>query len=242
MVRRRLGIVCVLLAWGALAAHADEVILKVVGQNSPPFRIFTSTGCTGIYCDLLNEIADRQHIKLVYQQMPIKRAWMMMRVGETDLMIGPNKTPDRDENFVFSLASLPPVRKAFFVNPGNDTLNTEADLAGRTICYEAGSLYAEHLSAKVAIKPEPSPDAVTVLRKVTAGRCDAAVMPEVVGDRLRRELKINLVKAAYVIEGQPSYLVMSKKSFYLDLWPKLDQTLDDLVRDGSLQRIMSRYQ
>jgi len=241
MAFRRAWLMRLLLALNVTMAYGDEITLKIVGENAPPVRMFGRDSCTGLYCDLLNEAAKRLHWHLVYQEVPSKRAFMMMRYGDADLMLGPNKAVERDSYLSYLDTPLPASTKAFFQAPGSPPIHSDSDLKGRLVCIELGKLYANDIAQVPGVRIEQSTDALTSLRKAEAKRCDAALMPEMEGDAIRHSYTLSLVKADYFIVGRPSYVAISKKSPHLGLQQQLDDMLRELSRDGTMQAIIRRY-
>ncbi|MET0118638.1 MAG: transporter substrate-binding domain-containing protein, partial [Sedimenticola sp.] len=79
-----------LLLSGQVAAK-EQVEQRVVGNNAPPYRIVEDGGFSGIYFDTMKELAARLRLKVRYIEVPFKRALYMMRFGNADIMLGPNR-------------------------------------------------------------------------------------------------------------------------------------------------------
>jgi polar amino acid transport system substrate-binding protein len=232
-----------LLVWAGLTLPlaASERTLLVVGEHAPPFRIFQGEDCSGIYCDTMSELARRIGVKLRFFEAPSLRALAMMQFGKADIMLGPNRTAARERYLDYLDATFPPVRKAIFLRPDSPPIDGYADLDGRLVSMEAGKRYMSSLPGEPNYRIDLVADAATALRKLAAGRSDAAVMPELEGDLFIRQYGLALVKASYFIEGRPSYIVMSKKSANTDLEASIQRALGEMRGDGSLQRIAERY-
>ena len=98
------------------AAVVNKETIKVVGNHAPPYRIFGDNKKAGIYFDIMKEIADRLKLTVTFNKKPYKTALNMMKNGEADLMVGPNKTEERERFMIFSRAEFPRERKGFFVH------------------------------------------------------------------------------------------------------------------------------
>ena len=105
-----------LLTGGSLLAE-DQTTLRVVGNHAPPYRMIEGTTFSGIYFDAMQEIGQRLGISVKFQDVPMKRALALMESGEADVMVVPNKTPERETFMVYTNATFPAENKVFYVHP-----------------------------------------------------------------------------------------------------------------------------
>ncbi len=80
--------------------------IVVVGNHAPPFRIIEEGRFYGIYFDIMSEIASRLEIPVEYKEVPFKRALKLMESGAADIMLGPNRTPERELYMVYTNATV----------------------------------------------------------------------------------------------------------------------------------------
>ena len=115
---RGLGIwLSLLLLTGGNLLAEDQTTLLVVGNHAPPYRIIEGTTFSGIYFDAMQEIGQRLGISVKFQDVPMKRALALMESGEADVMVVPNKTPERETFMVYTNATFPAENKVFYVHP-----------------------------------------------------------------------------------------------------------------------------
>lgn len=97
------------LALAAKPAHARELL--VVGTSFP--RIYEPTGkpgdADGLGADLMRRAAARLGMGLRFEVLPWLRAQAMVEQGQADVLVGPYRTPEREQRFLFS-------RQAFYAD------------------------------------------------------------------------------------------------------------------------------
>jgi polar amino acid transport system substrate-binding protein len=228
------------LLLSALPAQAAEPV-KVVGNNAPPYRIIDGSDFYGIYFDIMAEIARRAGIALNLVEAPFKRCLAMMEKGQADIMLGPNKTPEREAFMVFTNATLPPADKAFYMYPGDPPITRYEDLAGKRVAVVAGKAHFPRFDADATLRKVECPDHVAALEKVLTGACDVAVLPEMEGDYVLLRYNLPLVKSPFTVPGMPSYIAIARNSPALALRTSIEQALAEMVRDGTLAAIVDRY-
>ncbi|MBL8509851.1 substrate-binding periplasmic protein [Chitinimonas sp. JJ19] len=220
---------------------AQAEVLTVVGEHAPPYRIMQDKACRGLYCDTMQAIARRAGFELRYVQVPMARALMMMEHGQADLMLGPNRTPERERYMVFLEAAFPPARKVFYQRADKPLLRAYADLAGKVVSVERGKRFFEPFDSDTALVKDWVSDPRIALRKVAMGRSDAALMPEQLGDWLLREDVMELVKAPWAVEGRPSHIAFSIASPRIKWRPAIEQAFAEMTREGELKAIYAQY-
>jgi len=222
-------------------AAAAEEPLVVVGNNAPPYRIIDGSDFYGIYFDAMAEIARRAGLVVHYQEAPFKRCLAMLEKGQADLMLGPNRTPEREAYLVFTAATLPPADKAFYVYPGVPPIRSYEDLAGRTVAVVAGKAHFPRFDADATLRKVECPDQAAALEKVLTGDCDVAVLPELEGDWVLLRYNLPLAKSPFTVPGQPSYIAIAKGSPALALQTRIEQAMTAMQQDGTLAAILDRY-
>ena len=220
-------------------AYAE--VLTVVGEHAPPYRIMQDKSCRGLYCDTMQAVARRAGFELRYVQVPMARALMMMEHGQADLMLGPNRTPERERYMVFLEAAFPAARKVFYQRSDKPQLRAYADLAGKVVSVERGKRFFEPFDSDTSLVKDWVSDPRIALRKVAMGRSDAALMPEQLGDWLLREEAMELVKAPWAIEGRASHIAFSIASPRIRWRTAIKQAFADMAGEGELQVIYARY-
>ncbi|MDT9000036.1 transporter substrate-binding domain-containing protein [Paucibacter sp. APW11] len=98
--RRGHCLLALLLHVGASMAATD---LLVVGTSFPQLFMAGANGrIEGMAIELLEQLAASQQLHLRYELLPWARAQLMVERGEADVLVGPYRTPEREQRFLFS--------------------------------------------------------------------------------------------------------------------------------------------
>lgn len=215
--------------------------LVVVGNHAPPYRIFLDSSSSGLYVDTAKVLAKRLGVSLRFEAVPFKRALFMMEHGQADMMLGPNRTPEREQYMLYLDASLPAEAKALYVLPQSPRIRQYEDLKGLHVAVISGNRYSPRFDNDESIFKEPVSGYLQALGKVETGRNDVAVIPEMLGDYLVRKNGMNVVKSPYRIAGRRCYFTLSRKSPFMLHSQTLEDVLRTLIHDGTFETIEASY-
>jgi polar amino acid transport system substrate-binding protein len=242
-----------LLVAGPLPATAADpapasaaTVARVPVNDAPPYRIIGSANgaptYSGIYVDVLREIAASTGLTLEFVELPFARGFRVMQEGEADIMLGPNRSPDREVYLHYLEPPLPQEPKVFLQAVGAAPIRGYDDLAGRRIAVLRGAGYFDRFDADTALSKTPLDDYTAGLRLVAVGRLDTVVIPELQALWLLRETGFPLQVAPWRVPGRPSYIAVSRRSPLIDRVPQLEAALQRVVTGDGLRRILQRYE
>lgn len=228
------------------SAKEDEtLIIKVVGNSSPPARIFKDGGvATGFYFDTINAIAARQNIRVQFICASFDMSFKMLKMGQAHVMIGPNKTPQREKEFIFSNIPLRPAKKVFYVSTRADPIIRYEDLYGCTLITMKNTFYSKEIATDTKLVRVEITNYKTGIEMVNdsnnASKGYVLIMPENQGDFLLEELQIDLVKSPFCIQGNSSFIIYSKQT------PKpaittIEEGLKNVMDDNTYDQILGMY-
>lgn len=233
-----------LLLCAALPARGE--IARVLINDAPPYRIVASANggpyYTGIYIDILRQIADEVGLTLEFVDLPFARAFRAMQAGDGDIMLGPNRSPERETYLSYLDPPLPREPKVFVQQRRADPVRRYEDLAGKRIGVLRGATYFDRFDADAALVKQPFDDYTAALRLVAVGRIDMAAMPELQALWLLRQTGFSLVLSPYRVPGRDSYIVLSRRSALLAKASALEAALRRLQQEGRIDRILQRYE
>ncbi|MFC3675268.1 substrate-binding periplasmic protein [Ferrovibrio xuzhouensis] len=193
---------------------ADGPVLQVLLNDAPPYRIIDDSTrpprYSGIYVDIARTAAARAGVRLDFMQVPYARAFAMMQNGEGDLMLGPNRTPEREAYLLYLDPALPAEPKVFVVRQNGPVIARRDDLRGLRIATLRGAHYTADFDGDAALVRVPVVDYETALRMLGGGRVETAIMPEMRARWLLREqpglrlagYRIPYVFAQYTLAGK----------------------------------------
>jgi polar amino acid transport system substrate-binding protein len=220
--------------------YAQETIV-VVGNHAPPYRIIEDGEFSGIYFDTIKAIAERLKLSIEFREEPFARALVSMERGDADIMLGPNRTPEREKFLIYTDATFPPAQKAFYVHPDAPSITTYEDLSGKIIAVHRGKVYFDRFDHDTALQKEDVNSYEQAIMKVVKGRNDVVIMPEQEGDYLLQQLGVELKKSSYIVPGNVSYLTISKQSPIQHLQHAIEEAMAAIKADGAMQTILVQY-
>ncbi len=219
-----------------------QTVIKVVGNHAPPYRIIKGEDFSGIYIDTMKELAKRMDVKVHFSDVPFARALLMMEQGkDADLMLGPNRTPERETYMVYTQATFSRENKAFYVHPDSPEITKFEDLRGKIISVHIGKVYFSQFDKDSSLEKEPIREYIMGIKKVRKKRNDVIIIPDKEGDQLLKKHNIHLTKSSYIVQGKISYITISKKSPVVKLQKKLEETMEQIKKDGTMETILGRY-
>jgi len=224
-----------------VAAYADAAPFKAVVNPAPPYRIIDGDRFEGIYIDVAREAAHRAGIEIAFENLPLNRALKMMEDGEADMMLGPNRTPEREAFMVFLDHALPKEDKTLLIRPDAGDLKTFADLRSIAVAVLRGAKYSPEFDDAGDIRKVEVNSYENGLRMVEVGNAGAVIIPRLQGAWLVKESKSPLKSASLLIEGAPSFITVAKKSKLAERRAELESALGALDADGTLSAILARY-
>lgn len=253
-VRAGLAALGALLLGAAVAAAAQTPLparLSVAGDVAfPPYSYLAGGQAAGIDVDILAELSRRTGIEFDLQLMPFKRVIESLREGRIDAGMAVLRSPQREDFAIFT-GVLHNSTYALFV-PAGSTLAFDGldSLRGRHIGKVRGFYVSEDFDAEAAagrIRVTEAATSEQSLRMLLAGRVEAISGQLVVMQHVARELGLADRLQALprpLAPDRPAFLVLSRQSPLRDkeaLAQRLRLALEAMHKDGSVQRIESRY-
>ncbi len=221
------------------AVNTDTI--KIVGNQAPPYRIFKEKKATGFYFDIMKKIAERLKFEATFIKKPYKTALTMMKNGEADIMVGPNKTEEREKFMIFSRAVLPRERKGFFVHIKGKPILAYEDLYDRLLVVSRGKFYNDQIDVDPGLKKITVSDYIQGFQLLGNDSAYVMVIPEKEGEYIIDEKDYDVYVSPFYLEGRPSHISLSKKSRQKELFEKIDKVLDEFNKVGICEEIMHYY-
>ena len=232
-------LVCLLLTLCGLTQAAP---LRVVVNHAPPYRIIDPPYYTGYYIDLFKLAADRAELEISFISVPLKRAFQMLENGEADLILGPNKTPEREQFLIFlTEVPFPAEDKVFIVAHPELVIRNLANLQHKRIDTLAGAVYHPDIDRSSQLNKHELKSYEQGLQRLMRDRSDVVIMPEAQADWLIHSLQLPLIKSPFHLRGSPSYMAWSRATFDAKLAQRLMDGMQYALASSQGKIIRDRY-
>lgn len=220
--------------------------VRVLINDAPPYRIVGSANgmptYSGIYIDILRRVAAEAGLQPEFTELPFARAFRVMEAGGADIMLGPNRSAEREAYLHYLEPPLPREPKVFLQTRLAPPILGYGDLSGRTLAVLRGASYFDRFDADAALVRVPVDDYASALRLVLIGRADAVVIPELQALWLLRQTGFPLQPAPYREAGRDSYLVLARRSPLIEQVARIETALRGVMDDPALREILQRYE
>lgn len=209
-------------------------LVVATSPDFPPFESLDGSDIVGIEPKLMQAIADKLGMELVWEQVDFDSIIPGIQAGRYDAGVaGISITADRLKNCDFSdpyfLAN-----QVIVVNPGSD-IQSKADLAGKAIAVQTGTTAEEYCmdNGYSVLSFASNNDAQAAL---TSGKADAWVVDNEAAARMAGEQNLTVLDEA--MTSEPYALAFAKGS---DLVDQVNQALSQLLQDGTVEQIFREY-
>jgi polar amino acid transport system substrate-binding protein len=239
-----LGSLLLCLGGHRLPALAGDKVLTVAVNHAPPYRIISredaQTTFSGIYVDIAKKLAGENDITIEFVEVPFARALAMMEAGTADMMLGPNRTPERERYMAYLPTPIDEEPKIFLVRDNAPVVRDYQDLQGRVIAVLDNSVYFDRFDADDTLQKFEVSSYETGFAMLAAKRLDVIIAPERLGRYLIRDYA-GLAVSPYRVDGRPSYIAVSRKSELMAKFGALNASLGGLVESGEVDKVLASY-
>ena len=230
---------CLLLTLSGLTQAAP---LGVVFNHAPPYRIIDPPYYTGYYIDLFKLAASRAELEISFISVPLKRAFQMLENGEADLILGPNKTPEREQFLIFlTQVPFPAEDKVFIVAHPELVIRNLTNLQHKRIDTLAGAAYHPDIDRSSQLNKHELKSYEQGLQRLMRDRSDVVIMPEAQADWLIHSLQLPLIKSPFHLRGSPSYMAWSRVTYNAELAQRLMDGMQYALASSQGTIIRDRY-
>ncbi|WP_337841603.1 transporter substrate-binding domain-containing protein [Rheinheimera sp.] len=245
---RRLLFVFSFFCFSAALQAGEAIRLRWCLDHFPNFHEFTTSGskATGPGVDFMQELARRAGVDLeMSTKTPSKRCLKLMESGEADLMMNLVLSPaGQNYMWMYSYAGRFP-DAAWQRYNDQRPIPLLASLANFTLVTVRG--YGLHPKVRAVVDAMPerqkvlAPSAELALRMVEKGRVDLALLPsELARAAIQKQPELhNLLRKKQLPvaadDTQTVYLGFAKHSPHPQLRERIQESLDSLLQDGSME-------
>jgi polar amino acid transport system substrate-binding protein len=244
----RVLVLGLLLAVTTVAAQTQPASLVMVTEVWPPFRMNdpqSPSGFSGIDIDLTLELSARIGIPIEIARVPWARALDMMRTGTADLITGVAWTEERARFMSYATTSYASVRPMFLATRGRGAaVQAYGDLQGKSIGLSTNSAYFPRFNDDNALNKIGLSTEVQILQMLAVGRIDLAIGtdPNLSYDLARLGLKDKVEPTAWQPDYQTAlFVAASARSSAASLVGQIDQAIQSMLADGTMDRILKSY-
>lgn len=234
------GLVALMLPAGVQAAE-----LKFALSNWAPFSFHEDGNYDGIDLDVAREIGKRLGYEITVRPCTFKRCLKEMELGLLDMQSGIARNPEREVYMAYAETPYHAVSVAFHVRRGEaGRLSRYEDLYSLRVGAVVASHYFERFNKDSSLEKFEVTSEQMLLPMLAAGRIDTYVgtNPNAAYDILKRGYKDRIEEAAYSPgEEVPIYFAISRKSPNIDLLAEVNQAIQDIHGDGTMEQILDKY-
>lgn len=243
-MRYKLFLIIILFSY---SLFPNDIYKFVYFNNYPPLS-WNQNGITkGIFIDILNEVIyKRMGLIIEHQSYPWERAQLMVKEGKADGYI----TIPTDERLTYTKTNTVPVFEAeftIFTNINNENslkilqIEDFEELGEYKIIHYLGSGWAKERFKNSKIHWTRTLDKTLLL--LSLNRADIFIDPSVI---VRYNIKKHnfthsIIGSEKILDRSQFLLCIKKDSSFIKYLDEFDFHLKELNRDGTMEKILSRY-
>ncbi|WP_374979617.1 transporter substrate-binding domain-containing protein [Pseudomonas solani] len=243
---RYLRMLCPVLLCLVVVPFASAREWLAVGAEFP--RLFGQTQdgrFIGLGPDVLREVAQRMGDSVRFEVYPWARAQKMVAQGRADILIGPYRTPEREQHFLFSQHAFYRDRIVFYARDGVDVdwRGDYAMLAGRRVGIIRGWTYGPHFDeGREAMDLHSIESVDNALRMLVLGRIDLLASNERnTRPRIEALERGTVHQLLPIIDIQDGYFAFPRTEDHAALRADFDRAFASLISDGRLDEMATRH-
>ena len=209
-------------------------LVVATSPDFPPFESLDGSDIVGIEPKLMQAIADKLGMELVWEQVDFDSIIPGIQAERYDVgAAGITITPDRQKNCDFSNPYFL-ANQVIVVNPGSD-IQGKADLAGKTIAVQTGTTAEEYCmdNGYSVLSFASNNDAQAAL---TSGKADAWVVDNEAAARMAADQSLTVLDEA--MTSEPYAFAFAKGSSLVD---QVNTALQELLQDGTVEKLFQEY-
>ncbi len=223
-------------------AEKREILFNIGPDGYPPYMIKKENRPpSGIMVDVLEVIAKKYGYSVIETSIPRKRVEHWLYSGKIDVTPRAREWTENPDSFVFT-DPVVQCREVIFVRKGTGLSKLE-DLQGRRLGTRLGYFHKElepYFKDKRIIR-ENAPNEWAMFKMLQTGRVDAVSCVELVGLWTIRENRWygEFVTFKKEVSNTGYRLMFSTK--WAPFVKLFNRELDEMKKNGELERILSRY-
>ncbi|MES2150702.1 MAG: transporter substrate-binding domain-containing protein [Pseudomonadota bacterium] len=215
-------------------------------EFSKVFERTPSGEFVGLGVDVIRALAAQTKDTVRFEIYPWPRAQAMVELGQADILIGPYKTPEREERFSFLDRPFYQDRMVFFARSGNPiawTGNFDS-LKGIHIAAVSGWVYGsafDHARRQLRVSNAPKPENGVLM--LVHGHVDllAANRRNIEPVLAALRLTNSVTELAPIVDVQNGYLAFPRKVLFDAMRLRYNQAFNELVERGELTRLGRKH-
>lgn len=208
-------------------------------------------GWKGLFVEIVEEIFTRElGYRLIVEQYPWKRAQQNVKEGLADLTV----SVPTAERLEYALKSDKPILKMYlnvYTYAGHPKLEeirkieTARDLISLELkpVTNLGNGWHKENIEDAGVTSFHVPNDENLVQFLALKRADIMIDAPILMSRLIKQygLESKIVKTDVLFGPIHFHLLVSKNSRYAELMPKINETIDQLAQNGTLERLASSY-
>ncbi|MHB1485041.1 MAG: ABC transporter substrate-binding protein [Saccharofermentanales bacterium] len=224
----------------------SDTLYVGVDDSYPPMEYKDDTNTRiGFDIDLANKIGEKMDMKVEFISTAWDGIFQALKTDKFDCIISSvSIDPDRLKEFEFTKPYIANAQM-IVVKPDNNSILKPEDLAGKNVGYQVATTAnnsADTLQAK-GIKfgnnGKEYDQIIQPFADMKAGRLDAIIVDEVVGQYYIGQDKANFKAASVKLTNEPIGVCIKKGN--TDLRDKIQVALDEMVADGTMKQISMKW-
>lgn len=238
-----LATLLLLLVTGFAQGNEQPERKLVVGSEEefPPFSTgITSATAGGFTVELWQAVAKESGLAYTLRVAPFSQILKEFKEGKIDVLINLAQSDARRQFADFTVPHVT-VNGAIFVRKGMSGINTESDLAGKSVIVLRGDLAHDYALSKGWKKLAVEPTAAACFRLLASGKHDAILISKLVGMQTLREINISDVKPLDIRAGFAQKFSFAMQKGNADLLARVNEGMSIVKLNGTYDQIHDKW-
>lgn len=231
--------------------HVDEVIYVLM--EFPPLINVDDNGYVtgGLFVDIVNEIfVNRLKQRVAFKQYPWKRGQQMVEGGAADMLL----TIPTEQRKDYAIATDRPVFELFmhlYTYKNHPKLNqikkinsaSEIAKLGLVPVSNRGNSWHKENIDVYGVSTNYVKEDENIAKFLAAKRADLMIEPLITMNHQLKQLGLDTEVEATDVKFGPLnfHILIGKKSEYVKLMPQINSALQDIINDGTLDKLTEKY-
>jgi ABC-type amino acid transport substrate-binding protein len=243
---KKIFIGMIMLFCFSITAFAEGEIKYFSAAPWVPFLHKDNKGnFSGMAIDLMNKIAAILGTKATLQDVPWKRGFVMLDIGEMDVCPSVYSNDERREKYIFTESFITNETRIFVRADEKFAFTKLEDLKGKSLGKSLGASFGTEFDNYVKVNAkmiQENTGKVGLFRMLNAGGIDGVLMDYRDGmSYIKKEGIKNVVALNKPVNTQDVYMVISKKSNYSKKLPEINKIIGELKESGTIKKMAEKY-